>query len=65
MKSYIHEWMHEQLELFRAEESNGNVLSMSDYLFGVIEEHIAYKTARRRDPIRISHQTIARRVGEQ
>lgn len=46
----------EQLELFVRES---NVLSMSDYLFEVVEEHIAMKSA-----LRISKQRISRRVGE-
>lgn len=62
---YITESMKEQLELFREEESRGKVLTISDYLFGVIEEHIAIRTAMRKSPIRISHQTIGRRVGNQ
>jgi len=50
--------MREQLELFVQEE--GNVISMSDYLFGVIEEHM-----RLREVMRISKPKIARRVGNQ
>jgi hypothetical protein len=37
----------------------GNVVSMSDYLFEVIEEHVAVKS------IRVSKQKIGRRVGNQ
>jgi hypothetical protein len=58
VKAHITPSLMEQLELFRAEESN--VLSMSDFLFGVLEEHIAMKSA-----IRISKQKIGRRIGNQ
>jgi hypothetical protein len=37
----------------------GNVVSMSDYLFEVIEEHVALRS------IRISKQRLSRRVGNQ
>lgn len=60
VKAHITPSLHEQLELFRAEESNSNVLSMSDFLFGVLEEHVALKSA-----IRISKQKIGRRIGNQ
>jgi hypothetical protein len=33
----------QQLELFKAEE--GSIVSMSDYLHQVIEDHIAYRSA--------------------
>lgn len=46
--------MREQLELDLKERSN--VLSISDYLFELVEERIA---------IRIAKQTIGRRVGNQ
>lgn len=59
-KSHIYPSMREQLELFREEESHGKVLSMSDYLFKVLEEHIAYRQA-----MRITRQKIGRRVGNQ
>jgi hypothetical protein len=49
--------MREQLELFVQQE--GNVVSMSDYLFSVVEEHIAVRT------IRISKQKLGRRMGNQ
>lgn len=52
--AYIPPSLMEQLELFKEEESK--VLSMSDYLHDVIEEHIAMRS------IRISKQKIARRV---
>jgi hypothetical protein len=58
VKAHITPTMREQLELFVAEE--GNVISMSDYLFSVIEEHM-----RLREVIRISKQRIGRRVGNQ
>ena len=54
VKAHIPESLREQLELFVAEE--GTVVSMSDYLHRVIEEHIA---------IRIVKQKIGRRVGNQ
>lgn len=63
VKAHITPELREQLELFVAEQ--GVVLSMSDYLFGVLEEHVAIEQARRKSPIRISHQRIARRIGEQ
>lgn len=50
--------LKEQLELFVAEE--GNVISMSDYLFEVIEQHIALRSAMRQ-----SKQRIGRRAGNQ
>lgn len=50
--------LKEQLELFVAEE--GNVISMSDYLFEVLEQHVAIRSA-----MRISKQRITRRVGNQ
>lgn len=52
VKSHIPPELREQLELFVAEE--GNVVSMSDYLHRVIEEHVAMK---------IVKQQIGRRVG--
>lgn len=58
VKSHITPSLREQLELFVAEQ--GNVVSMSDYLFEVIEEHIAIRSA-----MRISKQKIGRRVGNQ
>jgi hypothetical protein len=57
VKAHITPSLAEQLELFRAEENN--VLSMSDYLFGVLEEHVAFKS------IRISKQKLGRRIGNQ
>jgi hypothetical protein len=54
VKAYIPESFKEQLELFA--QQAGNVISMSDYLHTVIEEHIA---------MRIAKQTIGRRVGNQ
>jgi hypothetical protein len=57
VKSHITPSMREQLELFVAER--GNVVSMSDYLFEVIEEHVAMKS------IRISKQTFRRRAGQE
>jgi uncharacterized protein YkvS len=57
VKAHITPSLREQLELFVAQE--GNVISMSDYLFEVIEEHVALKS------IRISKQRIGRRIGQQ
>lgn len=57
VKAHITPYLREQLELFVAEE--GNVVSMSDYLFTVIEEHVALRS------IRISKQKIGRRIGQQ
>ena len=57
VKAHITPTLREQLELFV--RSAGNVVSMSDYLFEVIEEHVAMKS------IRISKQGIGRRVGNQ
>lgn len=51
--AYIPDHLFEQLELFRGEESN--VLSMSDYLHDVIEQHLNRS-------MRVSKQTIGRRV---
>jgi hypothetical protein len=59
-KSHIFPSMKEQLELFREQESMGKIISMSDYLFGVIEEHIAFRQA-----MRITRQKLGRRVGNQ
>lgn len=49
--------LKEQLELFVAQQ--GNVISMSDYLYEVLEEHVAVKS------ILVSKQRIGRRVGNQ
>ena len=51
VKAHITPSLMEQLELFRP-----NVISMSDYLFGVLEEHVALKSIQ---------QKIGRRVGNQ
>lgn len=57
VKAHITPSLREQLELFKAER--GIVVSMSDYLFEVIEEHVALKS------IRISKQRTMRRAGQQ
>lgn len=62
VKSYIPPEMKEQLELFRAER--GVVVSMSDYLLEVIEEHIAMQSVRRRPAMRASQHRPWRRVQE-
>ena len=55
VKAHITPELREQLELFVQEQ--GNVVSMSDYLFGVIEEHVALRS------IRVSKLKPWRRVG--
>jgi hypothetical protein len=57
VKAHITDDMRQQLELFVAEE--GNVVSMSDYIFGVLEDHIAFKA------IRIHRQKLGKRTGTQ
>jgi hypothetical protein len=57
VKAHITPELRQQLELFVAEQ--GNVVSMSDYLFEVIEEHVALRS------IRVSKQKLMRRVGNQ
>lgn len=52
--AWVPNTLREQYELFVAER--GNVISMSDYLFEVLEEHAAMK---------IVKQKIGRRVGQQ
>lgn len=56
VKAHITPELREQLELFVAQE--GNVVSMSDYLFGVIEEHVALRAIRRKTP-------MSRRIGNE
>ena len=57
VKAHITPALREQLEMAVAQA--GNVVSMSDYLFEVIEEHVAMRS------IRISKQKLGRRVGNQ
>jgi uncharacterized protein YkvS len=57
VKAHITPELREQLELFVAER--GNVVSMSDYLFEVIEEHVAFKA------VRVSRQRLSKRIGNQ
>jgi len=57
VKAHITPALREQLELFVAQE--GNVVSMSDYLFSVIEEHVELKS------IRVNKQKLGRRIGNQ
>jgi hypothetical protein len=57
VKAHITPELREQLELFVQQQ--GNVVSMSDYLFEVLEEHVAFKS------IRISKQKLGRRFGNQ
>lgn len=54
LQSYVSPSMRQQLELFARE--SGQVVSLSDYLFEIVEEHIA---------MRIAKQTLGRRVGNQ
>lgn len=54
VKAHIPPDLRQQLELFVAEA--GNVVSMSDYLHQVIEEHVA---------MRIVKQKIGHRIGNQ
>lgn len=54
VKAHIPPSLREQLDLFVAEE--GNIVSMSDYLHRVLEEHVAMKIAR---------QKIGKRIGNQ
>lgn len=54
LQSYVPPSYREQLELFAREK--GKVVTLSDYLFEVVEEHIA---------MRIAKQNIGRRVGNQ
>ena len=57
IKAHITPALFEQLELFKAEEGGSTVISMSDYLFGVLESHVAYKSA-----MRSSKQRLTRRA---
>lgn len=54
VKAHITPSLREQLELFVAESSK--VVSMSDYLFEVIEEHVALKA------VRMSRSKVSRRI---
>lgn len=54
VQAHITPSLREQLELYVADE--GNVVSMSDYLFEVIEEHVAMKS------IRVSKQRLNKRA---
>lgn len=49
--------MREQLELDLRERSN--VLSISDYLFEMVEERLAHRA------IRINRQQVGKRIGNQ
>jgi len=44
IKAHVTPTLREQLELFVRQE--GNVVSLSDYLFGVLQEHVAVRIAR-------------------
>ena len=55
--AYLHPSMYEQLELFAAER--GGVISVSDYLFELVERHIG-----EREYVQLSKQKIAARVGK-
>jgi hypothetical protein len=54
IRAYLTPSLREQLELFVSES---NVVSMSDYLFEVIEEHVELKS------MRIAKQKIGGRMG--
>jgi hypothetical protein len=55
VKAHITPAMREQLDLFVAER--GNVISLSDYLFELIEERITH--------VQVTRQKIGRRIGRQ
>ena len=55
IQAHITPTLREQLELFVQER--GNVVSISDYLFEMIEEHVAMKS------VRITRQKLTRRIG--
>lgn len=57
IRSRITPSMREQLELDLRERSN--VLSISDYLFELVEERLTHRA------IRVSKQTLGRRIGSQ
>lgn len=57
VRSRITRTMREQLELDLRERSN--VLSISDYLFELVEERLAHRA------IRVSRQQIGKRIGNQ
>jgi hypothetical protein len=57
VRSRITPSMREQLELDLRERSN--VLSISDYLFELVEERIAQRS------IRVARQQIGKRIGNQ
>jgi hypothetical protein len=61
VRAWVTPSMKEQLELFVAEE--GKVMSMSDYLFEVIEQHMELRRVMRRGPMRASKQNVLRSVG--
>jgi hypothetical protein len=52
VKAHITPELREQLELF-VQEEGAHIVSMSDYLFGVIEEHVAIRKAMRRSNQRV------------
>ena len=56
VKAHITPALREQLELFVRQS---NVTSISDYLFEIIEDHVAMQS------IRISKQKLGRRFGNQ
>lgn len=57
VRSRITPSMREQLELDLRERSN--VLSISDYLFELVEERIAQRS------VRVARQQITKRMGQQ
>lgn len=54
VRAWITPTLHEQLELFVAEQ--GNIVSMSDYLFEVIEQHVAVKSVMRKSSIKVGRK---------
>ena len=56
VKAHITPELREQLELFK-----GNVVSMSDYLFEVLQHHVAVESAMRRPSMRVSQQRFSRK----
>lgn len=55
VKAHLTEDLYQQLELCLQDEAQ--IVTMSDYLFGVIEEHVALKA------IRVSKPKLLKRVG--
>jgi hypothetical protein len=54
LKAHVPQSLREQYELFVREQ--GNVISLSDYLFGVLEEHAAMRLAKQKFGRRVANQ---------